>query len=666
MRSSRPRGHGLNRHFVIGVLALAVATGVACGEPTTAPTPTPLAESAVAPEATAAPTLPPVPVSTPTPNVVPAEQAIATPTPTFTPTAQPTASAGEHLAAGVALSQDGRHVEAIVQFGEAIRLDPQDAEAYKGRAFANMSLNRQFEQVIQDLDEAIRLDPQDGEAYRNRGFAYNTLRQPERAIEDYEEAIRLDPGDAEAYRNRGIAYQILGQLERAIEDHDEAIMLDPQDAEAYKSRAMVYLSLGQNEQAIQDFDEAIGIGPPDAETYFNRGVSYVRIGQPERGVQDYTAAITVDPRYTPAYYNRAFAYTRQGEDSLAEQDIDRAIELGIDRELLERQIDRVKQERQTLTPTPTATATPTVTPTITSTITPTPTPNTLLPTPTPTPTATPTQAPTATPVALAQGNWSMKMVTSRGDSFYPNLEVNFSQKGGVLSGTGPHTYSSGGTTLLTEVLSGTVDGTGNVILTFTVKEGTSLRATFRFTGKAGSVPPSTRNKISGDPVPDAGSGFEPCAGACGYEAILEGGDTETGFFTMSNQSAMSTNPPTATPTTTGNPPRTPTPTPTPTGVAPTPFPTPTATAEPVAVESDILNFELEDLTVKVGTTITWTNRDAAPHTSTSGVSSIRDGIWDSLALNTSQNFSFTFQELGELPYWCTIHPFMTATVTVTE
>ena len=61
-----------------------------------------------------------------------------------------------------------------------------------------MSLNTQFEQVIQDLDQAIRLDPQDAEAYRNRGIAYNRLRQPERAIEDYDEAVRLDPQDAEA------------------------------------------------------------------------------------------------------------------------------------------------------------------------------------------------------------------------------------------------------------------------------------------------------------------------------------------------------------------------------------------------------------------------------------------------------------------------------------
>ena len=183
-----------------------------------------------------------------------------------------------------------------------------------------------------------------------------------------------------------------------------------------------------------------------------------------------------------------------------------------------------------LTPKQTTSA-PTATPTQTSTPAPTATPTQ---TPTPAPTATPTQTPTATPVALAQGTWSIKMVTSRGNAFYPNLEVNFSQNGGVLSGTGPYSYSSGGTTLLTEVLSGTVDGSGNVILNLTVREGTSLRATFRFTGKAGSSSRSTRDKISGDPEPDAGAGFEACNGACGYEAILEGGDTETGFFTMSN------------------------------------------------------------------------------------------------------------------------------------
>ena len=47
----------------------------------------------------------------------------------------------------------------------------------------------------------------------------------------------------------------------------------------------------------------------------------------------------------------------------------------------------------------------------------------------------------------------------------------------------------------------------------------------------------------------------------------------------------------------------------------------------------MLDFTLENLTVQVGDTITWENEDAVPHTSTSGVSPDKDGIWDSPAMN---------------------------------
>ena len=40
--------------------------------------------------------------------------------------------------------------------------------------------------------------------------------------------------------------------------------------------------------------------------------------------------------------------------------------------------------------------------------------------------------------------------------------------------------------------------------------------------------------------------------------------------------------------------------------------------------------------------------------------------WDSTTLQTDGTFSFTFGQVGVFPYFCTIHPFMTATVTVVE
>jgi plastocyanin len=68
------------------------------------------------------------------------------------------------------------------------------------------------------------------------------------------------------------------------------------------------------------------------------------------------------------------------------------------------------------------------------------------------------------------------------------------------------------------------------------------------------------------------------------------------------------------------------------------------------------------ITVTVGTTVTWTNQDSDAHTVTSQNNS---GPLGSAALNTGQTYSYTFTKPGTYNYLCTIHPFMTATVTVT-
>jgi plastocyanin len=68
------------------------------------------------------------------------------------------------------------------------------------------------------------------------------------------------------------------------------------------------------------------------------------------------------------------------------------------------------------------------------------------------------------------------------------------------------------------------------------------------------------------------------------------------------------------------------------------------------------------LTVPAGTTVTWTNQDSDAHT----VTSDGGGPLNSKALATGDTFSFTFTQAGTFKYLCTIHPFMTATVTVTR
>ncbi|WP_052229913.1 cupredoxin domain-containing protein [Streptomyces sp. CT34] len=66
------------------------------------------------------------------------------------------------------------------------------------------------------------------------------------------------------------------------------------------------------------------------------------------------------------------------------------------------------------------------------------------------------------------------------------------------------------------------------------------------------------------------------------------------------------------------------------------------------------------LTVRKGTTVTWTNHDRAPHTVTSSGS----GSLNSPVLRKGGSYTFTFKSTGTFSYYCKIHPFMHGTVVV--
>jgi plastocyanin len=81
----------------------------------------------------------------------------------------------------------------------------------------------------------------------------------------------------------------------------------------------------------------------------------------------------------------------------------------------------------------------------------------------------------------------------------------------------------------------------------------------------------------------------------------------------------------------------------------------------VEVKIDNFSFGPVALTVPVGTTVTWTNRDDIPHNT---VSTDDPKIFKSKVLDTDEKFSFTFSKPGTYSYFCSIHPKMTGKVIV--
>lgn len=90
-------------------------------------------------------------------------------------------------------------------------------------------------------------------------------------------------------------------------------------------------------------------------------------------------------------------------------------------------------------------------------------------------------------------------------------------------------------------------------------------------------------------------------------------------------------------------------------------PAPTPVLNQVIRNVNITGFAFSpaSLTVRKGETIVWTNKDPAPHT-------VTGGDLKSNALGQNETYSFTYDKTGSFSYYCSLHPSMKGTITVTN
>jgi len=167
-------------------------------------------------------------------------------------------------------------------------------------------------EAILNFTEAIGLDPNFAVAYYNRGLAYFNKGDYDRAIADFDQAIRLDPKFERAHVERGRIYYNRGNYDRAIAYYNEAIGLDPNFADAYYNRGLAYFNKGDYDRAIADYTQAIRLNPNYADAYNNRGSAYFMKGDYDRAIADYEAALRIDPNHANAKQNLEIARRARG------------------------------------------------------------------------------------------------------------------------------------------------------------------------------------------------------------------------------------------------------------------------------------------------------------------------------------------------------------------
>ncbi len=91
------------------------------------------------------------------------------------------------------------------------------------------NLNRgRPEKALEDFNRAIKIKPDVAAGYLGRANTLNVMGRYEEAIEDYNTALEITPDLANAYVNRGSAHSHLGEYEKAIADYEKGLELDPE------------------------------------------------------------------------------------------------------------------------------------------------------------------------------------------------------------------------------------------------------------------------------------------------------------------------------------------------------------------------------------------------------------------------------------------------------
>lgn len=156
---------------------------------------------------------------------------------------------------------------------EALRLDPNHAEAHHLKGFVLMGL-ADLDGAAFHLKEALRAKPDLHEARNNLGVVMLQQGRYEEAIQTLMPLIQdpLYPTPSFAHGNIGYAYYKLGDLANAKRYLEMAVFLNPRFCLGFNNLGIVYKEMGNTKSAREAFEKAIKICPKYAEPYYHLGL----------------------------------------------------------------------------------------------------------------------------------------------------------------------------------------------------------------------------------------------------------------------------------------------------------------------------------------------------------------------------------------------------------
>jgi eukaryotic-like serine/threonine-protein kinase len=216
-------------------------------------------------------------------------------------------------------TQEGMN-QAIENYNEAIRVDPNNALAYVGQAEVYYLFSSQFSspkdtmpKVSEAASKALEKDPTLAEAHTYTGIVSAFYEhQFSRADREFQLAIQLNPGSASAHQWYGYFLIASRQWDKALTELNRAQELDPLSGTISSMLGMRLFSMREYDKAIDQLTKAIRLDSEFWWSHFFLGWVYELKGMPDKGMEELNTAVRLGgSSWVSAYIG--FVKARAGE-----------------------------------------------------------------------------------------------------------------------------------------------------------------------------------------------------------------------------------------------------------------------------------------------------------------------------------------------------------------
>ena len=254
-----------------------------------------------------------------------------------------------HLLGKTFVSQN-RLEEAIIQFKEALRIDPQNATVQNelAKAFLDNGDVNQAAKLYQeflpplpdDLNEPKSIDALFAkrhdleviiELYINANINLATALARQGNIDEaarrFKEVLRITPDSIMAHRNLGDIFLQKGQIDEAIKQYTAAIQIKPNLVIEYKNLAKSLCWDGKLEDSVRIYQMIVQLLPNDSEAYTGLGIVLAQQGKLDEAVSCFTKVVSIEPNFAGGYINLGNALNLQSKSSEAIDCYTKAVQL---------------------------------------------------------------------------------------------------------------------------------------------------------------------------------------------------------------------------------------------------------------------------------------------------------------------------------------------------